>query len=88
MIVSGLLEGKLVARVGWPMICRKIAVRSIESSELSEQAVEEMVGRLKVIPWPGQRVEGCNRGCWGDFAFTDAMVEILPSGRGAQSVLL
>jgi hypothetical protein len=86
--IAGVLEQEPVERNGWQMIRRKIAVRSIESSELSEQAVDELVGRLKFFPWRGEPGQQCNRGCWNDFAFTDAMVEILQAGRMAQGALL
>jgi len=44
------------------MIRRKITVRSMESNELSELAVEEMMARLKVFRWPRQPTQLCNRG--------------------------
>lgn len=88
VIVSGMLEQEPVEQDHLQMIRRTITVDSIESNELSEQELEEMVTRLTVVRWPGQPGQACNRGCWVDFAFTDAMVEILQAGRGAQSVLL
>jgi hypothetical protein len=84
--VSGLLEEELVVKYGMHMIRRKISVRTMEPSELSEQAIEELVSQLKVVPWRGPE-NRCSPMCW-DFAFTDPMVQILQAGTGAQGVLL
>ena len=86
--VRGLMGTEAVARDNLKMIRRIIAIESMEASELNEQAIEEKIGHLTIIPWRGEPVEECNRGCWSDFVLTDAMVEILQVGRGAQSVLL
>lgn len=88
VIVSGLLQQGPVEINGLQMIRREIAIRSIEGGELSEQEIEATVKQLKAFPWHGQPMEECNRGCWNDFAFTDAMIEILQAGRAAQSALL
>jgi hypothetical protein len=84
--VSGLLEEQQVIEYGMKMIRRKISVRTMESSELSEKEVEGLVAQLKVVPWRGPE-NHCTPMCW-DFAFTDPMVKILEAGRGAQEVLL
>jgi hypothetical protein len=84
--VSGVLEEEPVDEYGVRMIRRRITVHSMESSELSEQAIEELVRELNVVPWRGPE-NHCNPMCW-DFAFTDPMVEILQAGRSAQDVLL
>jgi hypothetical protein len=84
--VSGLLEEEPVVEYGAHLICRKITVHSMEASELSEQAIEELVEQLKVVPWRGPE-NHCSPMCW-DFAFTDPMVQILQAGTGAQGVLL
>jgi hypothetical protein len=84
--VSGVLEEQLVVEYGMHMIRRELTVRTMESSELSEQAIEEQVGQLKVVPWRGPE-NHCSPMCW-DFAFTDPMVKILQAGRTAQDVLL
>ena len=59
--------------------------RSLDG-EQSEQAIEELVRQLKVVPWRGPE-NHCSPMCW-DFAFTDPMVQILQAGAGAQGVLL
>jgi hypothetical protein len=84
--VSGLLEEESIVEYGTQMIRRKIAVRSMERSELSEEAIEGLVAQLKVVPWRGPE-NHCTPMCW-DFALTDPMIEILQSGRGAQGILL
>jgi hypothetical protein len=84
--VSGLLEEEAVVEYGTEWIRRKITVRSMESSELSEQAIEELVEQLKVVPWRGPE-NYCSPLCWM-YAFTDPMVKILQAGHGAQTVLL
>jgi hypothetical protein len=84
--VSGVLEEEPVDEYGMKMIRRRITVQSIEGSELSEPAVEELVRQLKVVPWRGPE-NHCSPMCW-NFAFTDPMVEILQAGRSAQDVLL
>jgi len=82
--ISGLLDEESFVEYGTQMIRRKIAVRSIESSELPRDAIESLVNQLKVMPWPGP---GCGPRCWA-FEFTDPMIQILQAGRGAQGVLL
>lgn len=84
--VTGLLEEEPVVEYGTRMIRRKIAVRSIERSELPKDAVELLVNQLKVVPWRGPGND-CSPTCW-DFAFTDPMLQILQAGHGAQEVLL
>jgi hypothetical protein len=84
--VSGVLEEEPVDEYGMNMIRRTITVHSMESSELSEEGIEELVRQLKVVPWRGPE-NHCSPMCW-DFAFTDPMMEILHAGRGAQDVLL
>jgi hypothetical protein len=84
--VSGVLEEEPVDEYGMKMIRRRITVQSIEGSELSEPAIEELVRELKVLPWRGPE-NHCSPMCW-NFAFTDPMVEILQAGRSAQDVLL
>src|SRR4029077_6372550 len=84
--VSGILEEEPVFEYGMQMIRRKITVHSIESSELTPQAIEQLVSQLKVVPWRGPE-NHCSPMCW-DFAFTDPMVEILQAGHGAQDTLL
>ncbi|HLZ43181.1 MAG TPA: hypothetical protein VKQ11_19595 [Candidatus Sulfotelmatobacter sp.] len=84
--ISGVLEEEPVDEYGVQMIRRSIIVHSMESSELGEQAIEELVSELKVVPWRGPE-NHCSPMCW-DFAFTDPMVKILQAGRGAQDVLL
>ncbi len=84
--VSGILEEEPVVEYGMQMIRRKINVHSMESSELSGQAIEELVSQLKVVPWRGPE-NHCSPMCW-DLAFTDPMLEILQAGRSAQDILL
>ena len=84
--VHGLLQEEPVVEYGTQMVRRKITVQSIETSQLSEQAIEELVGQLKVVPWRGPE-NHCSPMCW-DFAFTDPMVQILQAGPGEQDVLL
>ena len=84
--VSGVLEKEPVVQYGVRMIRRKLTVGSIESSELSEEAIEELVKQLKVVPWRDPE-NYCRSLCW-NFAFTDPMVQILQAGSGAQGILL
>jgi hypothetical protein len=84
--VSGLFEEGAVVEYGSQDIRRKIAVHSIESSELTKNAIEALVDQLKVVPWRGPE-NHCSPRCW-DFAFTDPMIQILQAGSGAQAVLL
>ena len=84
--VSGLLEEQTFVQYGMQMIRRKIVVHSIESNELSKDAIEGLVSHLKVVPWRGPE-NYCSPLCW-NFAFTDPMIQILQAGRGAQGVLL
>ncbi|HWZ81976.1 MAG TPA: hypothetical protein VNW47_05100 [Terriglobales bacterium] len=84
--VSGLLEEEPIVEYGTRVIRRKITVRSMESSELREEAIEGLVAQLKIVPWRGPE-NHCTPKCW-DFAFTDPMLEILQSGRAAQGILL
>jgi hypothetical protein len=84
--VSGLLEEESFVEYGTQMIRRKIVVHSIESNELSKDAIEALVSQLKVAPWRGPE-DYCMPPCWS-FAFTDPMIQILQAGRGAQGVLL
>jgi hypothetical protein len=84
--ISGVLEEEPIAEYGTQTIRRRIAVRSVESSELTRDAIETLVNQLKVVPW--RRPENhCSPMCW-DFAFTDPMIQILQAGTGAQGVLL
>ena len=84
--VSGLLTEEPVVVYGTQEIRRKIAVRSIESSELSKDGIGALVSHLRVVPWRGPE-NHCSPMCW-DFAFTDPMIQILQAGSGAQGVLL
>ena len=84
--ITGLLDEEPIVEYGTQMIRRKIELRSIESSELSRDAIEVLVNQLKVVPWRGPE-NYCSPMCW-DFAFTDPMVQILQAGRGAQEILL
>ena len=84
--LSGILQEEPVVEYGMHMIRRRITVHSIDSSELSEQAIEQLVNQLRIVPWRGPG-NFCIPMCW-DFAFTDPMVEILQAGRGAQDILL
>jgi hypothetical protein len=84
--ISGLLEEESFVEFGTQMIRRKIALRSIESGELPQDAIESLVNQLKVVPWRGPE-NYCSPLCW-NFAFTDPMIQILQAGRGAQEVLL
>ncbi len=84
--VGGLLEEERIVEYGMQMVRRKIAVRSIESSELDKEVIEGLVAQLRVVPWRGPE-NYCHPMCW-DFAFTDPMIQILQAGRGAQGVLL
>ena len=84
--VTGLLEEEAVVKYGVQMIRRKITVRSMESTELSKEAIEGLVTQLKVVPWRGPE-NHCSPMCW-DFAFTDPMIEILQAGSGARDILL
>ena len=84
--VNGVLEEERRLEDGVPMIRRKIEVRSIESSELPDAAIEALVNQLKVVPWRGPE-NICRPMCW-NFAFTDPMIHILDAGLGAQDILL
>jgi len=84
--LSGVLQEEPAAEYGRQMIRRRITVHSMESSELSSPAIEQLVSQLKAVPWRGPE-NHCIPMCW-DFAFTDPMVEILQAGRGAQNILL
>jgi hypothetical protein len=84
--ISGLLEEESSVEYGMQMIRRKIVVRSIESNELSQDAIEALVSQLKVVPWRGPE-NHCVPLCWS-FAFTDPMIQILQAGSGAQAILL
>jgi hypothetical protein len=84
--VSGLLEDESFVLYGLQMIRRKIVVHSIESNELSQDAIEALVSQLKVVPWRGPE-NYCTPLCWS-FAFTDPMIQILQAGSGAQAILL
>lgn len=84
--ISGQLEEESFVEYGTQMIRRQIALRSIESSELPQDAIESLVNQLKVVPWRGPE-NYCSPLCW-NFAFTDPMIQILQAGRGAQGVLL
>ena len=84
--VSGVLGQEPILEYGMHMIRRKIAVRSIESSELTKQAIEALMNELKIVPWRGPE-NHCSDMCW-DFAFTDPMIQILQAGRGAQQILV
>jgi len=84
--VDGLLEEEPMVAYGTQMIRRKITIRSMERSELSEESIEGLVAQLRVVSWRGPE-NHCTPVCW-DFAFTDPMIEILQSGRGAQGILL
>lgn len=83
--ISGLLEEEVV-NYGVQTTRRKITVASVESSELPNDAIEALVGQLKVVPWRGPE-NHCSPICW-DFAFTDPMLQILQAGSGAEGVLL
>jgi hypothetical protein len=83
--VSGLLEEESFVECGMEMIRRKIVVHSIESNELSQDAIEALVSQLKVVPWRGPE-NYCTPLCW-NFAFTDPMIQILQAGIGAQEIL-
>jgi hypothetical protein len=84
--VSGILEEKPVDVYGMKMIRRSITVHSLENNELSAQALEQLVEKLKVVPWRGPE-NHCSPMCW-DFAFTEPMMELLQAGHGAQDVLM
>lgn len=84
--IRGLLEEEQVVKYGVQTTRRKIAVRSVESSELTKDAIEALVDQLKVVPWRGPK-NYCSPMCW-DFAFTDPMIQILQAGSGAEEVLL
>jgi len=84
--VGGLLEEEPMVEYGTQMIRRKITIRSMERSELSEDSIEGLVAQLRVVSWGGPE-NHCTPVCW-DFAFTNPMIEILQSGRGAQGILL
>jgi hypothetical protein len=84
--LSGVLEEEPVIEYGMRLIRRKIEVRSIENSELSTDAIENLVIQLRVVPWRGPE-NHCSPKCW-DFGFTDPMVKILQAGTQAQEVLL
>lgn len=84
--ISGLLEEDPVVEYGMQMVRRRITVRSVESSELGEQTIEELVSQLSVIPWRGpEDVFGPPD---HNFAFTEPMFQILEAGHGAQDVVL
>jgi len=84
--VSGQLEEVSTVEYGRRMIRRKIVVHSIESSEMTKDAIETLVNQLRVVPWRGPENHWSPM-CW-DFGFTDPMIQILHAGRGAQAVLL
>lgn len=84
--ITGVLEEEQIVKYGVQTTRRKISVRSVESSELTKDAIEALVDQLKVVPWRGPE-NHCTPICW-DFAFTDPMIQVLQAGGGAQSVLL
>ena len=86
--VSGVLQVEPIVVDGQRQrgIRRQIAVRSMEKSELSEQAIEALVQQLRTARWRGP--ENLTTPMHWDFGFTDPMIELLQAGSGAQDILL
>jgi len=86
VIVTGALQVEPVVVAGQQETRRRITVRSVERSDLSESTIETLVQQLKAVPWQGPE-NHCSPMCW-NFAFTQPMIQVLQAGSGAQDVLL
>ncbi len=84
--VSGLLQEERLVYYGESVVRRSLFVSSMESSELSENEIEMLVGELKMNPWQGPMNMTVPTHWF--FSFTPPMLKLLQAGRGAQQILL